>query len=128
MRRELTSGVKIDSCHGATFNLRATFPILIETPSIPPRSNVILHILHFKFFNSPGYCANLMIDSERLRASTTDGGWLRVYRVGQRDEKVKMKSKYQHPDDVDCSPLRRSWVCCTERLDSIWAVVREGDC
>ena len=94
----MTSSVKIEFCHCATFSLRATFSILIKNPTIPLGAKIKLHIFNLHVFNSPEYGAYLMIDSERLGASATDGVWLRARvrngRVGLMDEKVNVKSKY----------------------------------
>ena len=94
----MTSSVKIEFCHCATFPLRATFSILIENPTIPLGAKIKLNIFNLHVFNSPEYCAYLMIDSQRLGASAIDGVWLRARvrngRVGLRNEKVNVKSNY----------------------------------
>jgi len=94
----LTSGVKIEFCHGAPFPLRATFSILIEYPTIP-----------------------LTIDSKRLGASAIDGIWLRA-RVRNGGVGHSAGAWCAAPRGIATVHVGN------DGLDAIWALVLEGDC
>ena len=100
--------------------------------------------LIFTFYKFPGYCAYLMVDSERLGATATDGVWLRASvrngRVGLRNEGRSTWNQNtivqavltiaHHSAGAGCAAPR--WIATVyvgnDGLDAIWTLVREGDC